>query len=128
MKFNAFFFINGLYLSFTIPIFAMTYLVFRFLIKIKVHISSDWLFVGGGIVYYIIDLMNEKLRFAPLKSMGNTVTELSIISLIYGLLFLGRSILGKYNPEKSMKYSLSLLFLYLLVAIIVFAAMPTIKE
>jgi len=128
MKLEAFIFINGIFLLFSVPLISIAFLILRYILKIKNWYISDFFFVFIGTVYWSVYYIDRKWRFSEGKSLGNLVQELLWISIIYLLLFVTRSFLAKKYSKWSKIFSLVQIPLILIVTFLVFNFTPCFPE
>ena len=125
----AFFSINGIYLLFNLPLIIVIYVVFNYILKTKNWFMSDIGFVlFPGVLYWVLELLRIYKYFGYSKTLANLVFELECLAVSSFVLFLVRSLLGKYYLNSAKNISYMSLALMIVVTIFIYIFTPPIPE
>ena len=121
--------INGIYLLFNMPLITATFIVFSYILKTKKWFKSDIGFVVfPGILYWAMESFRIYKYLGYSKTLANLVFELECLAAISFVLFLVRSLLGKYYLSRAKNISYLSLVIILVVTILIFIFTPPMQE
>lgn len=125
----AFFSINGIYLLFNLPLILVILVVFNYILKTKNWFMSDIVFVVfPGVLYWVLELLRIYKYLGYSKTLANLVFELECLAVSSFVLFLVRSLLGKYYLNSAKNISYMSLAIMIVATIVIFIFTPPIPE